>query len=264
MASSSTMTDCVDVAINAIFRGIAYQSYVEEKATKETITLPADIAYQSIVEEKAAEEELYKKSTNRKRFRESINSDNMEIIEETLISCGAGGRFSYIKAKILNKMNKKTNPTYILLRGNSVAILVIITNSDDGTQYILITEQLRAPTGGNCLEAVAGMMDHNGDPKFVALEEIKEETGIVAKKEDITFLGEYYTSPGILDEKMQCYLMKTSMDTKKIEELTDKYKLHGDGSDFESIRLHIIPATWEEVKKTKDGKLIACFAMYKN
>ena len=243
MASSSTMTDCVDVAINAIFR---------------------DIAYQSIVEEKAAEEKLYKESINKKRFRESINPKHMELIGEQLISCGAGGRFSYLKADISNMMNKKTNSTYILLRGNSVAILVIITNSDDGTQYILITEQLRAPTGGNCLEAVAGMMDHNGDPKFVALEEIKEETGIVAKKEDITYLGEYYTSPGILDEKMQCYLMETSMDTKKIEELTDKYKLHGDGSDFESIRLHIIHATWEEVMKTKDGKLIACFAMYKN
>ena len=134
-SSSSTIPDFADVIINACFRDIAYQSIVEEKATEETITLQA---------EKAVEEKLYKESTNRKRFRESINSDNMEIIEETLISCGAGGRFSYIKAKILNKMNKKINPTYILLRGNSVAILVIITNSDDGTQYILVIEQLRA------------------------------------------------------------------------------------------------------------------------
>lgn len=246
MASPSTIPDFADFADKSI---------VEGKAMEETIKLQA---------EKAAEKKLYKESTNRKRFRESIISDNMEITEETLISCGAGGRFSYIKADILNKMNKKTNPTYILLRGNSVAILVIITNSDDGKQYILITQQLRAPTGGNCFEAVAGMMDHNGDPKFVALEEIKEETGIVAKKEDITYLGEYFTSQGILDEKMKCFLMETSMDTKKIEELTDKYKLHGDGSDFESIRLHIIPATWKEVMETKDGKLIASFAMYKN
>ena len=257
MASSSTSTipDLADVVINACFRAAAYQSIVEEKATKETITLQA---------EKTAEEIMYDGSINKKRFRESINPKHMEIIEETLISCGAGGRFSYLNARILNKMNKKINPTYILLRGNSVAILVIITNSGNGEKYILVAEQLRAPTGRNCLEAIAGMMDHNGDPKFVALEEIKEETGIVPKKEDITYLGEYYTSPGILDEKMECFLMETSMDTKKIEELTDKYKLHGDGSDFESIRLHIIPATWEEVRKTKDGKLIACFAMYKN
>jgi 8-oxo-dGTP pyrophosphatase MutT (NUDIX family) len=250
-APSSTMEISVDAAMYYAIK--AAKKVADEKN-----------AYKKAVDEKAAEEELYKKSTNKKRFHESINPEHMEVIEENLISCGAGGRFSYLCTKVLNKMNKKINPTFVLLRGNSVAILIIITNIDDGKKYILITEQLRAPTGGNCFEAVAGMMDDKNNPMLAASEEIKEETGIVTDDHKIIFLGEYYTSPGIMEEMMKCYLMESSMNTKKIEELTDKHKLHGDGSDFESIRLHIIPATWEEVMKTKDGKLIASFAMYKN
>lgn len=199
-------------------------------------------------------------SLNYKHFINSINPEHMEIVgEPNILSSVLKDKFIWFSVKVLNKMNGKVNPTFILLRGNSVAILVIIVNK--GKEYILITEQLRAPTGSNRFESVAGMMDNDNNPRIVATKEIEEETGIVVTEKDFNELGSYYTSPGITEEEMFCFYVLREMNDNQFKELTDK--LYGTGDD-EVIRLHLIPATWNKVLETKDGKLIASFAMYEN
>jgi hypothetical protein len=105
------------------------------------------------------------------------------------------------------------------------------------------------------------MMDDDGVASGVAIKEMEEETGIVVKPDELFEIGSYYSSQGIMDEKIRCFFMRRDMDDAQLAELTSK--LRGEG-DFEAIRLRLIPATWSEIFKTQDAKLISCYAMYQD
>jgi hypothetical protein len=198
-------------------------------------------------------------STCFKNFTASVNSSDMEIQSLTVRDSVLKGRFNWLEGEVLNKMSGKVNKTFVLLRGDAVAILVLITNK--AQNYILVTEQLRAPTGGIRHEAIAGMMDDDGVASGVAIKEMEEETGIVVNPNELVEMGSYYSSQGIMDEKIRCFFMKRDMDDAQLAELTSK--LRGEG-DFEAIRLRLIPATWGEIFKTQDAKLISSYAMYQD
>jgi ADP-sugar diphosphatase len=195
-------------------------------------------------------------STCYKNFVASVKPADMEIKSLTVRDSVLKGRFNWLEGEVLNKMSGKVNKTFMLLRGDAVAILVLIVNKSQN--YILVTEQLRAPTGGIRHEAVAGMMDDDGVASGVAIKEMEEETGIVVKPDELFEIGSYYSSQGIMDEKIRCFFMRRDMDDAQLAELTSK--LRGEG-DFEAIRLRLIPATWSEIFKTQDAKLISCYAM---
>ena len=196
-------------------------------------------------------------STSFQNFVQSVVDSDMEIRSLTVRDSVLKGRFNWLEGEIFNKMSGKVCKTFMLLRGDAVAILAIVSNK--GKEYLLVTEQLRAPTGGIRLEAIAGMMDHEGTPSGIALQELEEEAGIKATKDDLKELGYYYSSQGIMDEKIRCFFMKRDMSDEQLDELTSK--LRGEG-DFEAIRIRLIPATWSAVNGTRDAKLIASYAMY--
>ena len=196
-------------------------------------------------------------STSFQNFVSSVNDSDMEIRSLTVRDSVLKGRFNWLEGEVFNKMSGKTCKTFMLLRGDAVAILAIVSNK--GSEYLLVTEQLRAPTGGIRHEAIAGMMNHEGTPSGIALQELDEEAGIKATKDDLVELGYYYSSQGIMDEKIRCFFMKREMTDEQLSELTSK--LRGEG-DFESIRIRLIPATWSAVFATHDAKLIASYGMY--
>jgi 8-oxo-dGTP pyrophosphatase MutT (NUDIX family) len=196
-------------------------------------------------------------STSFQNFVSSVVDSDMEIRSLTVRDSVLKGRFNWLEGEVFNKMSGKTCKTFMLLRGDAVAILAIVSNK--GTEYLLVTEQLRAPTGGIRREAIAGMIDHEGTPSGIALQELYEEAGIKATKDDLIELGYYYSSQGIMDEKIRCFFMKREMTDEQLSELTSK--LRGEG-DFEAIRIRLIPATWSAVFATHDAKLIASYGMY--
>ena len=71
-------------------------------------------------------------------------------------------------------------------------------------QTILLVEQFRHAVETSLLELPAGMLEKSEDPLKAALRELEEETGYQAGK--IGYLQEFYTSPGLVNEKIYIYL----------------------------------------------------------
>lgn len=82
------------------------------------------------------------------------------------------------------------------------AVCVIpITNEGE----VICVRQYRYAVGQVLLEIPAGKLDSKDeDPESAVLRELREETGAICKK--LTYLGKYFPSPAILDEKIHMYL----------------------------------------------------------
>ena len=88
---------------------------------------------------------------------------------------------------------------YVLRLPNAVAVVPLL--GDD----VVLIEQHRAPHGEAVLEIPAGMLDVAGEePADAARRELVEEVGYVA--EDLVYLTDIITSPGVTDEVISLYL----------------------------------------------------------
>jgi ADP-ribose pyrophosphatase len=92
----------------------------------------------------------------------------------------------------------------------------------DEKERVLLVRQYRLPAGKKMWELPAGTIDEGEKPFATAKRELKEETGLTAKK--WKKLAEYYPSPGFVDEKMSVYLATdltqgeaSPMDDERIE-----------------------------------------------
>ena len=86
---------------------------------------------------------------------------------------------------------------YVERVGEMTAVVIVAMY---GGKYILV-EQARAPLGNRrCIELPAGLVGDEDDLGIeeTALKELEEETGFVA--EDVTRLGEFHSSPGMVAE----------------------------------------------------------------
>jgi hypothetical protein len=168
----------------------------------------------------------------------------------------------------------------IFLRGGSVAVLMILRPKESVKErYVILTEQ---PRIGACstsfLEIPAGMLDDkSGDVVGKAMQEIKEETGLHVRGEELIDLTEMalesavqgtkehlqpalYMSPANLDEYIPLLLWEKALDRKEIEEL--RGKLTGVRSEDELITLHVreYDVLWKE--GARDAKTLAAWALY--
>ncbi len=82
--------------------------------------------------------------------------------------------------------------------------VVVLPLLDDGR--VVLERHYRACIGAALLELPAGTLEADEDPCECAGRELTEETGLVAK--EIVHLATFYTSPGVLTEKMHCYLAR--------------------------------------------------------
>ena len=84
-----------------------------------------------------------------------------------------------------------------------VGAVCVVALTDDNK--VICVRQYRYPFADVILEIPAGKLDHVGeDPEAAALRELREETGAACK--NLTYLGAFYSSPAILDEKIHMYL----------------------------------------------------------
>ncbi len=85
-------------------------------------------------------------------------------------------------------------------RHNGGVCVVALTADDE----VLLVEQYRYAHRETVTELPAGKLERGEDPDAAVLRELREETGAAAGK--ITYLGEMYPSPALMDEIIHMYL----------------------------------------------------------
>lgn len=182
-----------------------------------------------------------------KNWVDNITSKDITLKEFNVTDVDFFGKVSpdkvgFIKGKCTafdTKTGNKIMSNIVFCRGNSVAVLIIVTIKETSQKYILLCKQIRLPVGKVLIEACAGMLDdkvQNCEVLGVVFKEIKEETGFEIKKNDLIQLGNpIIPSGGGCDENIQLFAWETTI-TK--DEFFDKQsKLFGCQEENESIQL---------------------------
>ena len=118
-----------------------------------------------------------------------------KIIDEELIY---DGKIITVKKETLILPNNKKSIREVVHHSKAVAILPIYE------QNIILVKQYRTGSKDYMIEIPAGLLEDNEDPIQCAIRELQEEIGYEPKK--LTFLGEYYLSPGFCDETIYLYI----------------------------------------------------------
>lgn len=126
----------------------------------------------------------------------------LEALEEKEISSTAifDGKVLHVRVDEISLPNKKTGVREYCHHNGAVCVIPICS---DGK--IILVRQYRYAMHEPLLEIPAGKLDTpDEDHESAARRELREETGAISEK--LTYIGEYYGSPAILDEKIYMYL----------------------------------------------------------
>jgi len=182
-----------------------------------------------------------------KNWIDNINRNDINLIEFNVTDVDFFGKVSperlgFIKGKCTafdQNNGNKIMSNIVFCRGNSVAVLIIVTVKETSKKYVLLCKQIRLPVGKVLIEACAGMIDdkvENGEVLGVVFEEIKEETGFEIKKNDLIQLGDpIIPSGGGCDENIQLYAWETTITENEFYE--KQLKIFGCKEENESIQL---------------------------
>jgi ADP-ribose diphosphatase len=135
----------------------------------------------------------------------------------------------------------------IVVHPGAVIVLPMLTDTS-----IVMIHNYRYAIERELLELPAGTLEPGEDPAACAARELEEETGYRANRLEI--LGEFYTSPGITNELMRCFV---AHDLKETSQRLDS---------GERIRPEVVPLTqaidWIHQGRIVDGKTIALLLRY--
>lgn len=121
---------------------------------------------------------------------------------------------------------------------HSGAVVILAFTPDD---RILLIKNRRYAVGQILLELPAGTLEKNEDPINCAGRELLEETGYLAGR--LKSIGNFFTSPGILSEKMYCYAAYDLQQSTAAPE------------EGEEIELLVVPFD-EAIEMIRDGRII--------
>ncbi|GAB7339876.1 hypothetical protein MBLNU457_6408t1 [Dothideomycetes sp. NU457] len=196
-----------------------------------------------------------------------------------------GGRIGFIKmtTEVSNDKGEKI-PGSILLRGGSVAMLLILQPDDveagsETDKHVLMTLQPRVPAGSlSFSELPAGMLDDSGTFAGGAAKEIEEETGLKVETDelldmtDLALLDEaqtdseerlqkaMYPSAGGCDEFVPIFLYQKRVPRTQLREWQGKLtglRDHGEKITLKVVRLEDL---WRE--GARDSKALGAWALY--
>ncbi len=150
-------------------------------------------------------------------------------------------------------------PGIVVLRGNSVACLVVLKNR--GKHYTVLVKQARLAMGDEILEIPAGMQDDGDDPCGTTLRELEEEVGLTIDRAKIVQLTQepLYTSPGLIDEAIHLYATKLKVSDKELAAM--RGRVHGCVDEHEHIELEIVEIH-DIPKKTADAKTRTAYEIW--
>ncbi len=100
----------------------------------------------------------------------------------------------------------------VVFHPGSVAIVPVTKEGD-----VFLVKQFRYAVGSELYEIPAGTLERGESPEQCAVRELGEEAGLIARK--IEKLGQFYLSPGIMNEKMHLFratnLIKTDQEPEE-------------------------------------------------
>lgn len=124
----------------------------------------------------------------------------MTLLEKTMKSEKVyEGKILNLRIDTVELPNKKYSKREIIEHSGGVAIVPISKDNK-----IILIKQYRKAVEGFLYEIPAGISELNEEPRETASRELIEEIGYRPKK--LTYLSEFYTSPGYTNEKIQLFL----------------------------------------------------------
>ncbi len=126
----------------------------------------------------------------------------MEFEEKTIaVNPIYDGKIIKVRVEDVVLPNGKTSKRELIAHPGGVGVIAI---TDDNR--VLMVEQYRIACRKMLLEIPAGKLEYGEDPQACGERELEEETGYRA--DEITFLGEYYPTPGYDEEKISVYMAR--------------------------------------------------------
>ncbi|MCS6905526.1 MAG: NUDIX hydrolase [Bacteroidia bacterium] len=148
--------------------------------------------------------------------------------------------FSFLDTKVWDKELNRFLPGYLVLRGNFVSVLTCLTEKATSKRYLLLVCQRRIGNGEVFFEHPCGMCDNQQDIYTVALQELREETGLEIDREQLILLNAepYYTSPGLLDEGGYFFCCELVLESSEIWSLAKQRR--GESIENEYIITQVV------------------------
>ena len=135
----------------------------------------------------------------------------------------------------------------IICHPGAVVVLPVL---DDGS--VVLIHNYRPSVGQTLLELPAGTLEADEQPEACAAREVEEETGYRARV--IEPFAEFYTSPGILSERMYVFVARGL--TQVGQKLDEHEEITVETYAPDKIRQMLVQG------KVMDGKTIAVLATY--
>lgn len=133
-------------------------------------------------------------------------------------------------------------PPICFLKGEVVCVLICLIDEATEEKYLILVKQRRISEGGYTFEHPAGMVDGTQTPEAISIQEVREETGIEIKKEQLINLSpdkRLFPSTGTSDESMYLFAAELRMSKAQIDSYENKEM--GTDYEFERITTHIFP-----------------------
>lgn len=153
----------------------------------------------------------------------------------------------------------------VVLRGNSGAVLIIVTD-EDGKEYVILSQQPRVATGGYKEELITGTYEYiNGNillsdvMKKQLLDDlnIKVDNGGIEKKR---LLGGYTLSGEFCDEMVHLAVWTATVNSDYTKTI-----LYNQGADNESqMRAYLTSEFDKELSRIADAKTALAWLLHKN
>ncbi|MBA4853177.1 NUDIX hydrolase [Emticicia sp. BO119] len=133
-------------------------------------------------------------------------------------------------------------PPICFLKGEVVSVLTCLVDKETKEKHLLLVKQRRIAEGAFTYEHPAGMVDGSKTPLEIAIQEVKEETGLAVTAEqliDVTPQKRVFPSTGTSDEAIYLYYCELYLTAEEIADLNEKEM----GTDYEHERIttHILP-----------------------
>jgi ADP-sugar diphosphatase len=133
-------------------------------------------------------------------------------------------------------------PPICFLKGEVVCIGMVLIDEESNEKYLLLVKQRRIAEGDFTYEHPAGMVDNTKTPLEIAVQEIKEETGVEILADQLINLSpnaRLFPSTGTSDEAMYFFACEIKMPLSQIKSLDNNQM--GTTYEFERITTLVRP-----------------------